>query len=93
MIDQQQAFTLTANKNIVTADLPRVMLVMFLWALCFPLISSGLLTAPPLYFAALRSFVAGAGLLIPAFALRHPVPQGRQFVRARLIHLLLDSWS
>ena len=31
-----------------------------------------------LYFAALRSFVAGVGLLVPAFALRRPVPQGRR---------------
>ena len=33
--------------------------------------------APPLHFAALRSFVAGAGLLLPAFALRRPLPRGR----------------
>ncbi len=61
---------------MLTADLSRVILVMFLWALCFPLISVGLSTMPPLYFAAMRSFIAGAGLLIPAFALRRPVPQG-----------------
>ena len=75
MIDQQKSPTLTANKNILTADLPHVTLVMFLWALCFPLISAGLSTAPPLYFAALRSLVAGTGLLVLAFALRRPVPQ------------------
>lgn len=63
---------------MLTADLSRITLVMFLWALCFPLISAGLSTTPPLYFAAMRSFVAGAGLLIPAFALRRPVPQGSQ---------------
>lgn len=49
---------------------------MFLWAVCFPLIAAGLSLAPPLYFAALRSFVAGAGLLAPAIALRRPLPQG-----------------
>ncbi len=49
---------------------------MFLWAVCFPLIAVGLSLGPPLYFAALRSFVAGAGLLGPAFALRRPLPQG-----------------
>ncbi|NOG65469.1 MAG: DMT family transporter [Chloroflexi bacterium] len=49
-------------------------LVMFLWALCFPLISVGLTTAPPIYFAALRSLIAGLGLLLPAFALHRPLP-------------------
>ncbi|MCQ3979301.1 MAG: EamA/RhaT family transporter [Anaerolineae bacterium] len=57
-------------------DLARLTLVMFLWAACFPLIAAGLSLAPPLYFAALRSFVAGAGLLGLAFALRRPMPQG-----------------
>ncbi len=76
MIDQQRRKpTLTANRDMSTVDLPRLTLVMFLWALCFPLISAGLSTAPPLYFAALRSLVAGTGLLVPAFALRRPMPQ------------------
>lgn len=61
---------------MLATDLSRVTLVMFLWALCFPLISSGLSSTPPLHFAAMRSFIAGAGLLVPAFALRRPVPQG-----------------
>lgn len=57
-------------------DVVRLTIVMFLWALCFPLIATGLAAAPPLSFAALRSFVAGAGLLLPAFVLRRPRPQG-----------------
>jgi drug/metabolite transporter (DMT)-like permease len=51
-------------------------MVMLLWALCYPLIATGLAAAPPLTFAALRSFVAGAGLLLPAFVLRRPLPSG-----------------
>lgn len=63
-------------RNILSpGDLARLTLVMFLWALCFPLIATGLSLAPPLYFAALRSFVAGASLLVPALALRRPLPQ------------------
>ncbi len=61
---------------ISPGDLARLTVVMFLWALCFPLITVGLSAASPLYFAALRSFVAGAGLLLPAFVLRRPLPQG-----------------
>jgi len=60
---------------IAPADLARVVLVMFLWALCYPLIATGLAAAAPLTFAALRSFVAGAGLLLPAFLLRHSLPR------------------
>lgn len=63
-------------RSIAPGDLARLTLVMFLWAACFPLIAAGLSLAPPLYFAALRSFVAGAGLLGLAFALRRPMPQG-----------------
>ncbi len=51
-------------------------LVSVLWALCYPLIATGLAMAPPLYFAALRSFVAGIGLIAPALVLRRPFPSG-----------------
>jgi drug/metabolite transporter (DMT)-like permease len=57
-------------------DLSRLGLVMFLWALCFPLITIGLRMAPPLTLAALRSFVAGIGLLLPAVVLRRSWPRG-----------------
>lgn len=56
-------------------DLTLLLLVMFLWALCFPLIATGLSSSPPLYFAALRALVAGIGLLIVALALRRPLPR------------------
>ena len=62
--------------RIAARDVVRLVLVMFLWAVCFPLITAGLVTSPPLTFAALRSFVAGAGLLLLALALRRPQPQG-----------------
>ena len=62
----------------MSGDLVRLILVMFLWALCFPLIATGLPLVPPLYFAALRSFLAGMGLLLPAFALRRPLPRERR---------------
>jgi drug/metabolite transporter (DMT)-like permease len=68
---------LAEQQGVVPGDLARLVLVMFLWALCFPLIATGLSAAPPLFFAALRSFVAGVGLLLPAFVLRRPLPQGR----------------
>jgi drug/metabolite transporter (DMT)-like permease len=56
-------------------DLALLLLGMFLWALCFPLIATGLSMSPPFYFAALRSLVAGIGLLILAVVLRRPLPR------------------
>ncbi|MCA9876066.1 MAG: DMT family transporter [Anaerolineales bacterium] len=64
------------SQNVSPGDIARLALVMFLWALCFPLIVVGLTLAPPLTFAALRAFVAGAGLLLPAIVLRRAWPRG-----------------
>jgi len=47
-------------------------LVMFLWALCFPLITMGLAYAPPMLFAAMRAAVSGVVLLVAAQVLRRP---------------------
>mgnify|MGYP002280954463 CR=1 FL=1 len=44
-----------------------VVIVMFLWAICFPLISLGLEDAPPLYYAGLRAVIAAMALLIPCW--------------------------
>lgn len=61
---------------LAPADVFQLILVMFLWALCYPLIATGLAAAPPLTFAALRSFVAGIGLLLPAFVVGRAIPRG-----------------
>jgi len=49
---------------------------MFLWAVCFPLITAGFAYAPHLTFAALRAFIAGIALVGIGLALGHPVPRG-----------------
>jgi drug/metabolite transporter (DMT)-like permease len=56
---------------------PGLVLVMLLWAACFPLITVGLGMAPPLTFAALRALVAGVSLLVLAVVLRRPLPRSR----------------
>ena len=63
------------RQHLSRNTLALLLLVMFLWALCFPLISIGLITSPPLYFAALRALVAGASLLVVAFILHCPFPR------------------
>ncbi len=50
---------------------------MFLWALCFPLITYGLSAAPPLGFATMRALIAGVSLLIVANYKRRPPLRGR----------------
>ena len=52
-------------------------LVMFLWAICFPLINIGLTDSPPMVFAALRAALSGVVLLIVAQWLRRPAVEGR----------------
>lgn len=53
----------------------RLVLVMALWASCFPLIAIGLQLAPHLAFAALRAAIGGVALTGVAMLLRRPVPQ------------------
>ncbi len=52
-------------------------LVMFLWAVCFPLIKVGLADSPPMLFAALRAVLSGLVLLVAALLLRRPAIEGR----------------
>lgn len=53
-----------------------IVLVMFLWAVCFPLIVAGFAYAPHLTFAALRAFVAGAALVAVGLVMGRPGPRG-----------------
>lgn len=54
----------------------RLLAVMVLWALCFPLITVGLGLAPHLMFAAMRATLAGLALLLVAVCLGRPLPRG-----------------
>ena len=52
----------------------KLVFVMFLWAICFPLITIGISYAPHLTFAALRALLSGAVLLALALFLRRTMP-------------------
>ena len=54
----------------------KLVLVMFLWAICFPLITAVLESTPHLSFATIRAFVAGAALLALGAVLGRPLPRG-----------------
>lgn len=56
----------------------KIVLAMFLWAACFPLITAGLQYSPHLTFATLRAVLAGATLVLVAAILRRPFPRGRR---------------
>lgn len=62
----------TASKMSMTSQ---IIVVMFLWAICFPLITLGLPHAPHLTFAAMRAFLAGITLLIPAIIMQRRQPR------------------
>jgi len=56
----------------------RIVLVMLLWAICYPLILVGFAYAPLMTFAALRASVSGVVLVGAGMALGRPWPRGRR---------------
>lgn len=56
----------------------QLVLVMLLWAVCFPLITIGISDAPHLSFAALRAVLAGGALLMLAGLLCRSPPRSRR---------------
>tara|TARA_R110000772_G_scaffold58843_1_gene133344 strand:- start:851 stop:1747 length:897 start_codon:yes stop_codon:yes gene_type:complete len=63
---------------VTITTIGQIIIVMFLWAVCFPLITLGIEFAPHLTFATLRAVIAGLALTALAIALRRPWPQGRR---------------
>jgi len=53
----------------------QIVVVMLLWASCFPLVTVGIEYAPHLTFAAMRATVAGVALLILAFVMGEHFPR------------------
>jgi drug/metabolite transporter (DMT)-like permease len=61
---------------VKSSDVALAVLVMLLWALCYPVITVGLEHAPPLKFAASRALLAGAVLVGAGLLMRRPFPSG-----------------
>lgn len=66
-----------------TREILTMVVVAFLWAICFPLIEVGLSSAPPLVFATVRAALAGSLVLLLAIWLGRPWP--RHFTNMALI--------
>ncbi|WP_154224705.1 DMT family transporter [Marinicella rhabdoformis] len=62
--------------NIRVKNALTVIVVMFLWAICYPLITIGLEHAPHITFAACRASIAGVILLLIGYSLGKPHPRG-----------------
>ena len=60
---------------MTTTTIVQTVMVMLLWASCFPLITVGIEYASHLTFAALRALIAGLALTSLAFILRRPLPK------------------
>ncbi|WP_449287336.1 DMT family transporter [Marinobacter sp. PE14] len=54
---------MSSNQSLSSQTVVGMVVVAILWAICFPFISVGLPNAPPLLFASLRAFFAGACLI------------------------------
>lgn len=67
----------SVGKRLPVSVAAGAVLVMFLWALCFPLIKVGLSASPPMTFAALRALISGAVLLLAAHVFRRPAITGK----------------
>lgn len=76
MFGTADALELRGTMPISPVTITKIILVMLLWAACYPLITAGLQYSPHLTFAALRAAIAGAFLTILALCLRRPLPRG-----------------
>lgn len=64
------------NEDIVVSV--SAVLVMFLWALCYPLVATGLSYVPPLFYGFLRALISGLVLLGLGWYLGRPRISGRR---------------
>ena len=65
----------------------QLIVVMLLWAACFPLITVGIAYAPHTTFAAMRASIASTALVFAAVVLRRPAPSIRIWTILGLIGL------
>ena len=80
------------ENRIQIRDIVQVTIVMLLWALCFPLITTGLSTSPPLHLAALRSLLAGATLLAAGILYKLPLlPERSTWLLLGIISMMFTT--
>lgn len=68
------SFSNGTGKSVISVrDITQVLIVTFLWSLCYPLITTGLTAFPPFHFAAVRSVLAGVSLLVAGIVFKRPL--------------------
>jgi drug/metabolite transporter (DMT)-like permease len=82
----------TGEAAVSVRNMVKVLIVIILWAICYPLITTGLTEFPPFHFATLRSVLAGASLLVAGVILKRSlVPERSTWSALIVISLTFTS--
>lgn len=86
-------FYLSKSEAVISVrDMAQVLMVIILWSICYPLITTGLAAFSPFHFATLRSLLAGASLLIAGVMLKRSIiPQRSTWPGLVIISLTFTS--
>lgn len=68
-----QSFDSEGGTVISIRNLAQILVVIILWAICYPLITTGLDSFSPFHFATLRSLIAGVSLLVAGIMLKKSI--------------------
>jgi len=68
-----QSFDSEGVAVISIRNLAQILVVIILWAICYPLITTGLDAFSPFHFATLRSLIAGVSLLVAGIMLKKSI--------------------
>jgi len=87
-----QAAISKGQRTILVREMLQILLVIILWAICYPLITTGLTDFPAFHFATLRSFLAGASLLVTGLILKRSIiPQKATWLFLLIISLTFTT--
>ena len=87
-----QAFPGTGRRAISVRDMTQILVIILLWAICYPLITTGLAAFPPLHYAAVRSLLAGVCLLTVAIVFKKSlVPEPDTWLSLAFISVTFTS--
>ncbi len=87
-----QRYSSKGEAVISVRDMLQVLMVIILWAICYPLITTGLTAFSPFHFATLRSLLAGISLLVAGVMLKRSlIPERSTWPSLIIISLAFTS--